>query len=69
MLLEKETENEPKRKMSLEESLIEDRNENVKTTTPSMFEGIYYDKKLREAFENFLASEFNKEPWLEILKN
>eukprot|EP01080_Neovahlkampfia_damariscottae_P009161 gene9161-1249_t len=32
-------------------------------TTPSMLEAVYYDSKLREAYETFLATEYNLEPW------
>jgi hypothetical protein len=41
---------------------------NSTTSKPVFFEAVYYDQKTRDAFEAFLASEYNLEPWYEKIK-
>ena len=52
-----------KTKDSNVKTIEEEKNSKVIFSTPSMLEAVYYDKKLRDAFETFLQTEYNLEPW------
>jgi len=45
------------------QEILEKKYKNMKVANSSLFEAIKYDSKTRDAFENFLKSEFNIEPW------
>eukprot|EP01080_Neovahlkampfia_damariscottae_P004850 gene4850-8435_t len=49
------------------QEILEKKYKNMKVANSSLFEAIKYDSKTKVAFESFLSSEFNLEPW-EFLK-